>query len=80
MVLPDQKVAFKISRTVASCEAIKFKSNYQRWKVHNNCAPLQRLELSTEKWRLSVIEYNSPYLVCVASSVSYNSFFLNEGL
>ena len=32
MVLPDQKVAFKISRTVASCEAIKFKSNYQRRK------------------------------------------------
>ena len=30
MVLPDQKVAFMINRTVASCQAIKFKSNYQR--------------------------------------------------
>ena len=56
LVFPGQKVTFMINRTVASCEAIKFKSNYQRKNYVTLCS-------TTEKWRVSVVKYNSPQLV-----------------
>ena len=54
-VLPDQKMAFMINRTVASCGAVKFKS-ITKEGVTCDCAPLQRLALSTKKWSVSVVQ------------------------
>ena len=76
MVLPDQKVAFMINRTVTSCEAIKFKSNYQRRNYITLCStPKTRIIYKTSGGYQSLSSILHSCLVGVASSLSHKFFF-----